>query len=186
MPETYVFPNTLTPSAEWTDIPQIETDTPAQGGAGGADNAQAQALANRLQYLVDVGIPDAVAAAGAGSGGSSDTLSILDQSTDESGNFPGAYIVYWDITEQGKRARLYIGFDPVQLVLPTGLSVGDELTLYVTSSGGLLYLSSTYAFESGVTQPFMTNSINEPPSRALFKFFWDGYQMIGTHLRVPD
>lgn len=54
---TYEFPNTLSPSAELTDVPQLEEDTPAQGGPGGPDNAQAQALLNRIEYVLTVLIP---------------------------------------------------------------------------------------------------------------------------------
>lgn len=54
---TYEFPNILSPSAELTDVPQIEEDTPAQGGPGGPDNAQAQALLNRIEYLLTVLLP---------------------------------------------------------------------------------------------------------------------------------
>jgi len=54
---TYTFPNILSPSAELTDVPQIEEDTPAQGGPSGPDNAQAQALLNRIEYLLTVLLP---------------------------------------------------------------------------------------------------------------------------------
>lgn len=41
----------LTPVPGWDDVFQIETSTPVLGGPGGPDNAQAQALLNRTEYL---------------------------------------------------------------------------------------------------------------------------------------
>lgn len=42
----------LVETAEWTaGIYQLETDDPVEGGPGGIDNVQAQALANRTKYL---------------------------------------------------------------------------------------------------------------------------------------
>lgn len=38
----------LTPTAGWDDVPQLETTTPALGGAGAVMNSQAQALVNRF------------------------------------------------------------------------------------------------------------------------------------------
>jgi hypothetical protein len=43
----------LTESSEWSDVPQLERNTLALGGAGGPMNSQAQALANRTEYLRD-------------------------------------------------------------------------------------------------------------------------------------
>ncbi len=41
----------LTPVTGWDDVPQLETQTRAVGGPGGAMNAQAQALLNRTQVM---------------------------------------------------------------------------------------------------------------------------------------
>jgi len=41
----------LTPTPGWDDVYQLEVTDPAQGGAGGIMNRQAQALLNRAEYL---------------------------------------------------------------------------------------------------------------------------------------
>lgn len=41
----------LTPIVSWSAVLQLETNTPALGGAGGVMNAQAQALLNRTEWL---------------------------------------------------------------------------------------------------------------------------------------
>jgi hypothetical protein len=43
----------LTGTPTWSDVPQLERNTEALGGPGGPMNAQAQALANRTEYLSD-------------------------------------------------------------------------------------------------------------------------------------
>jgi hypothetical protein len=43
----------LTAQSTWSDVPQLETNTPAMGGPGGPMNLPAQALLNRTQWLLD-------------------------------------------------------------------------------------------------------------------------------------
>lgn len=45
------MPNNLAATAGWDSVPQWERDTPLLGGAGGQMNAQAQALANRVESM---------------------------------------------------------------------------------------------------------------------------------------
>lgn len=45
------FDGIIDPAAEWADIPQLSVDAVALGGAGGAMNAQALAIAKRLKIL---------------------------------------------------------------------------------------------------------------------------------------
>ena len=44
-----MFINDLVPDPKWEPIPQIEKSTIAQGGLGGAANAQAQAILNNIE-----------------------------------------------------------------------------------------------------------------------------------------
>ena len=48
---------TLTPVNELTAVPQLERTTVAEGGAGRPMNTQAQALLNRIQYVLDTLLP---------------------------------------------------------------------------------------------------------------------------------
>lgn len=44
----------LTPTPVWDPVVQLETSTPAIGGAGGPMNAQGQALLNRTEHLNNI------------------------------------------------------------------------------------------------------------------------------------
>lgn len=49
------MPN-LTPTPGWDAVPQLETSTLARGGSSGEMNLQAQALLNRVEYLLSVSV----------------------------------------------------------------------------------------------------------------------------------
>lgn len=88
----------LTPTPGWDDVPQLELNTKAQGGAGAPMNSQAQALINRTEALrsLTVSVTDPRFAGGAkGDGVTDDTAAILAAAAFTSGDiwFPvGNYL----------------------------------------------------------------------------------------------
>jgi hypothetical protein len=66
----------LTPTPAWTDVFQLETTTPALGGAGGVMNAQAQALLNRVTALARTTGTGAAIVGAVGDGVADDTAAL--------------------------------------------------------------------------------------------------------------
>lgn len=155
----YTFPNVLVPIPEWTDIPQLEEDTPATGGAGMPANAQAQALANRIESLANFVY------------GQVQPLII---SGDDSSAHPGVPMVYWD-ANQGLKARLDLSMYSAGAVvaMPTNIYDGDELILIVTSRTNFLAFDTGYQFAAGVDNPFFTSQSAGYSVSALFRFVYD-------------
>lgn len=162
----YTFPNVLSPIAEWTDIPQLEADTPATGGAGMPANAQAQALANRIEYvgnIVDGGIQG------------------LNISGDVSGNYPGKPMVYWDVN-LGVKANLNLSVysGGAVVAMPTNLWEGAEITLIVSTRTNFLAFDPGFRFAAGVGNTFFTGQSDGASATGLFRFIYSQGVLIGS------
>lgn len=162
----YTFPNLIEPVAEWTDIPQLESDTPATGGAGMPANAQAQALANRVEYLSNI---------------VDGAIQWLNVSSDESADYPGKALVYWDLA-QGLKASLNLsmGSGGAVVGMPTGLWDGAELTLVVSTRANFLAFDPGFQFGSGVGNTFFTSQSDGASAKGLFRFVYAQGSLIGT------
>lgn len=178
----YVFPNTITPIAEWTPVPQIDDTTPAKGGPGEPDNAQAQALANRLQYLHEVEIPAVVGGIG---GGSSGFITLVPSSDIDpyDGN-----LVYWDVS-LGKKARINVAMPmSCKLAPPTNLQDGDELILRVCVYRTGFYFDSTIFVWPNGGSPTWDLMVDPDYSASLFRFVYDAEmgRLIGQQIpQIP-
>lgn len=187
----YVFPNTLTPVAEWTPVPQIEANTPAKGGPGEPDNAQAQALANRLQYLRQVEIPtvvaDAVAGIGGGSGGGGSSGFITLVPSSDMDPYDGN-LVYWDVS-LGKKARINVATPmSCKLAPPTNLQDGDELILRVCVYLTGFYFDDTIFVWPNGGSPTWDHMVDPDYSASLFRFVYDAEmgRLIGQQIpQIP-
>lgn len=159
MNDDYQFKNYLTPVPQMDWIPQIDEDTPAKGGPGGYDNAQAQALLNCIAFIY------------LRIGGGVQTLEI---SSDESIEYPGVPIVYWD-AGKGRQARLDLSTYSAGAVvsMPTNMEDGDELTLIVTSRTNFLAFDAGFQFAAGVGNTFFNSQASGSSVRALFKATYD-------------
>lgn len=183
----YVFPSTLTPAAEWTPVPQIEENTPAKGGAGQPDNAQAQALVNRLQYLRDVAVPEIVADAVAGMGGEGTTTPFvaLEITTDPSPYNGMATMVYWDAAAAPKAKLSVLSGGGVDIDNPSNLSDGAELMLLITTDGRYIQFGPKFVWADGLA-PFPPDPIwSETTENHLFRFVYsaDLDMVIGQYLK---
>lgn len=162
----YTFPNVLSPIAEWTDIPQLEEDTPATGGAGMPANAQAQALANRIELMGNMVL-----------GG----VQWLNISSDVSGDYPGKNLVYWD-ANIGVKASLNLSVysGGAVVAMPTNLWEGAELTLVVSTRTNFLAFAPDFRFAAGVGNTFFTGQSDGASATGLFRFIYSQGVLIGS------
>jgi hypothetical protein len=107
----------LNPTPGWDDVPQIETTTVLKGGPGGALNAQAQALMNRLEWMRRqfVSAKDPRFSGGAKGDGTTDDTAAIQAALDYVEANGGGYV--WLPNTSGKYR------------ITTGLKTGSFTTL---------------------------------------------------------
>jgi hypothetical protein len=116
----------LTPTAALADVPQLEIGTYALAGPGGPMNAQAQALLNRIQYVIETLLIQKANLESANVFTKAQARSMLDL-----GNVSGTVSIDW--TESNSIRMVLTG--DVTIPNPTGLTHCQNNGLWLIQGG---------------------------------------------------